>query len=328
MNYKFSLDSSSKKWFYPKCQKKRFVRYKNNLTNQYINSIVGRCDREQSCGYHYSPKGYFEDTGFSQKKYLRSLKAPGPNIRTLPIKKSYIENKLLLKSLQHYQQNNLIIYLKIIFSKEVINQVSEQYKIGTSKKWNGSTIFWQQDNKDKVRSGKVILYNKNTGKRSKKITWVHSILKIPNYNLKQCLFGLHNANKFPNSVIGIVESEKTAIILTALSLTHNILTEYLWMATGSLHLLKEELLIPIKNRKIVLYPDLGQNKSGQGTGIPNKIVTIFLSPLVICLISFFRISIFLLDFAWYSIFSFLLKTPTPGCERGFLKERKILLSFS
>ena len=37
------------------------------------------------------------------------------------------------------------------------------------------------------------------------------------------------------------------------------------MATGSLNMLKEELLVPLKNRKIVLYPDLGINKTKNGS---------------------------------------------------------------
>ena len=88
-----------------------------------------------------------------------------------------------------------------------------------------------------------------------------SVLKLKNFNLKQCLFGLHQLNDFPNHIIGIVESEKTAIIMSGISLQKNILKSYIWMATGSLNMLKEELLIPLKNRKVVMYPDLGQNKS-------------------------------------------------------------------
>ncbi len=109
------------------------------------------------------------------------------------------------------------------------------------------------------------MYDKTTGKRTKNITWVHSVLKLKNFNLKQCLFGLHQLNDFPNHIIGIVESEKTAIIMSGISLQKNILENYIWLATGSLNMLKEELLTPLKNRKIVLYPDLGQNKTKNGS---------------------------------------------------------------
>jgi len=42
---------------------------------------------------------------------------------------------------------------------------------------------------------------------------VHSILEIPKYNLKQCLFGLHLLNENLKQV-AIVESEKTALIMS------------------------------------------------------------------------------------------------------------------
>jgi len=53
--------------------------------------------------------------------------------------------------------------------------------------------------------------------------------------------------------------------MTAISTQKNILQNYIWMATGSLNMLKEELLIPLKDRKIVLYPDLGINKTKNGS---------------------------------------------------------------
>jgi hypothetical protein len=40
-----------------------------------------------------------------------------------------------------------------------------------------------------------MLYNANTGKRIKEpfnhATWVHSVLKLPEFNLQQCFFGEH-----------------------------------------------------------------------------------------------------------------------------------------
>ena len=127
--------------------------------------------------------------------------------------------------------------------------------MGTSKKWNGSTVFWQIDNLNRHRTGKIMLYNTINGKRFKKpynhISWVHKALKIDNYNLKQCLFGLHLVSG-TNKSIAIVESEKTALTMKLF------LPEYTWIATGSKQNLKYELLYPIKNHKIILYPDKGE----------------------------------------------------------------------
>lgn len=71
----------------------------------------------------------------------------------------------------------------------------KRYKVGTSKYWDGATVFWQTDNQNKVRTGKIMLYNPETGKRIKEpynhVTWVHSVLHKGDYNLKQCFFGEH-----------------------------------------------------------------------------------------------------------------------------------------
>ena len=89
-----------------------------------------------------------------------------------------------------------------------LNVEKLEYNIGTSSRYNGgTTVFWQIDTNNKVRTGKLIKYNPSNGKRIKNNTnWVHSVLKISNFNLKQCLFGEHLLNQFPNKTIGIVES--------------------------------------------------------------------------------------------------------------------------
>ena len=98
-----------------------------------------------------------------------------------------------------------------------------------------------------------MLFDTTTGKRVKQpsnhINWIHKTLYIPNYELQQCLFGLHLINEYPKKTIALVESEKTAIIMSLF------LPDYLWIASGSKGNFKKELLEPIKNFKIIAYPD-------------------------------------------------------------------------
>lgn len=96
-----------------------------------------------------------------------------------------------------------------------------------------------------------MLYNKKTGKRSKKVNWVHSVTKLKDYNLKQCLFGLHLLNSDTTKSIAIVESEKTAIIGSIA------FPAFIWMATGNLGNLKRDLIKPLANRRVILFPDAG-----------------------------------------------------------------------
>ena len=46
----------------PQCGRKRcFARYIDEQGQIVFPDNVGRCDHEQSCGYHYSPSDYFKD---------------------------------------------------------------------------------------------------------------------------------------------------------------------------------------------------------------------------------------------------------------------------
>ena len=143
------------------------------------------------------------------------------------------------------------------------DKMVKDYKVGTATNNYNGTVFWQIDDKQNIRGGKIINYH-NTGKRTKYINWVHAIQlkknEIQQFKLNQCLFGLHLSNR-SNKSIAIVESEKTACIMSML------FKKYEWMATGSLKGLSKIKLEPIKHRAIILYPDLGNN---QKEGTPFK----------------------------------------------------------
>lgn len=242
MNYTYSLEKNSKKYNCPNCNKKRYVRFVNNETNELLDYNYGRCDRETSCGYFNKP--------------TENCISPAPVFPKI-IKNtiSSIENSIATATLKNYNSNNLYLYLNNYFKKDLILNTFKKYNVGSSKKWNGATVFWQKDDQNNFRTGKIMLYDPNEGKRVKQpynhISWAHKALKIDNFNLKQCLFGLHLVNKNTNK-IGLVESEKTAITMDLF------LPECLWISTGSKQNLKEELLNPIKDYQIILYPDKGE----------------------------------------------------------------------
>ncbi len=166
----------------------------------------------------------------------------------------YIPSPYLTKSIGRFRNNNLLRFLERTFGLEKTNGVIELYKIGDSKNWFGSTIFWQIDKNNNVRTGKIMLYNKNNGKRIKEpydhINWVHSKLKIPNESIDKCLFGEHLLNQFPDKTIAIVESEKTAVIASLY------FPNFIWMATGGIGNLSYSKLKALIGRKIILFPDL------------------------------------------------------------------------
>ena len=248
--YKYSLDKKTVKHLCPNCHKKRLVLYIKVETAEYVSPLVGRCDREINCGYHYPPKSYFKDTN-QDYNYL----VVKESITTEQSQFSCHSRKELLETLTFYNENNFIQFLKSKFECNEVEQMAFNYKIGTANFWNFGTIFWQVDSNYKVRGGKIIIYN-TSGKRTKYINWIHSIKiksqEISNFNLNQCFFGEHFINNC-DTIIAIVESEKTACIMSLL------FKKYTWLAAGSLNGLSESKMEVLRNRRVILYPDLGIN---------------------------------------------------------------------
>ena len=145
-----------------------------------------------------------------------------------------------------------------------IDEALTAYYIGHSR--FGHTIFWQVDEMQNVRTGKMMLYQ-DDGHRAKNADYnfdfVHAALfrdkSLPQYDeskfeVKQCLFGQHLLNAWPNAQVNIVESEKTALLMAIAYGNH---AADIWMACGGLYNITREKLMPLikQHRKIVLFPD-------------------------------------------------------------------------
>jgi len=198
----------------PRCKKPhQFSRYIDTETGEVLADDVGRCNRIDKCGYHYTPKQYFADKGIKPASVPHK---PQKQTQIRPV--SNIDNEIFRQSLKGYDSNYLIKYLHSIFDTNTVDLLINLYKIGTSSRYGGgTTVFWQIDNNDKVRAGKLIKYAENGHRVHGKNNWVHSVLKLDNFNLKQCLFGEHILKHAPDATVCIVESEKTAINSRCLS---------------------------------------------------------------------------------------------------------------
>ena len=264
-NYRFHLQKykPGSKTSCPACGRKRcFTRYVDDEGAVTFPDSVGICDHVNSCGYHCSPKEYFRDhpevlQTRSEKPFVLYRPATVPKPRqddpSLP---SYIPKDDIMKSLTHYEMNPLFNYLKTVFSEEQTMNIMSTYNIGTSRKWGGSAVFWQVDIAGNVRTGKIMLYDSRTGHRVKEphsyVGWVHSELKLPDFHLKQCLFGEHLLAKNPAMPLAIVESEKTAVICSAF------VPDILWLATGGMNgCFNAETMSVLRDRNVTLFPDLG-----------------------------------------------------------------------
>lgn len=262
-DYKYILEpykSSKSRYCCPRCNKaNQFTRYVNIELNQYVDENVGICNRIEKCGYHLTPKEYFQRFNrFDNASNLsvQNVKpiAPLLNRYKEQIKTTYLESNILLESYERNVKNNFLIYLESLFGKEQMQQLKKEYLIGTSKIDNSRVDFFQVDTNDKIRQLKNIGYDPVTGKK-KDVYFTFPKSKYPDYNLVQCFFGEHLLKRYPDKKVAIVESEKTAIIASLY------IKEFIWLAAGSANGLNYEKTKVLNGREVILYPDLGQYKN-------------------------------------------------------------------
>lgn len=169
---------------------------------------------------------------------------------------NFIDQKYLIDSLG--LDSNFGNFLISVFKFDEVKQILDDYLLGMTK--DGSVIYWYIDKENRIRSGKIMQYDKETGKRVKSemtsISWVHSKMKKNNqlpedWNFTRCLFGEHLLKENPNANICLVESEKTAIIASVY------MPNEIWLATGGLNMFNEGVCRELKGRKVIIFPDLG-----------------------------------------------------------------------
>lgn len=251
MSYQFELEKGSTKHICPACRGKTFVRYIDGETGLYIADEVGRCDREVKCGYHQTPKEYFQISGgnpFHKQSTCNDRKAKGA-IRAIE-KPVFVPDEVFRESLQRYERNTFFRFLVGLFGIDEAMELCSWYCVGTSRYRSGACVFWYLDDSGRVTRGKVMQYDE-TGHRVKGCTnSAHSLMKLGK-SPELHLYGLHLLKLDTSLPIAIVESEKSAILAAGY------FKGFIWMATGSLSTLTAERLKPLQGREIILFPDGG-----------------------------------------------------------------------
>ena len=273
IKYPFELDKTSKKHPCPQCGKKRFVRCIDKETRDYLPDYVGRCDRENGCGYEYTWKQYLQEQGGEIKQFtsLKSVEPPKPT--------DYLPSVYLERSLQRYEANNFYLFLCSLFGDTITKALCAKYLIATSNYWKGAVAFPQIDEQGNFRQIKVMLHDAKTGKRVKEGatvekwnraggTYVSETTQTPcskiigqyinnstrELNLQQTFFGAHLLTEYPEKDVCIVESEKTAIIASVY------LPQFNWLATGGAsgcRWREYEVYKLLKGRSVTFFPDYG-----------------------------------------------------------------------
>lgn len=246
----------------PKCGGRHCFTYYVDENNQPLDKTVGRCDHESGCGYHYPPKEYFSNHpelkctkeycphSFKKERPVASGKPSGISFGTIPdeyVVRSRSDDSHLIQFLLSLQGDNA----------ENVCRVLNDYRIGATR--DGSTIFWQIDAEGRVRTGKIIQYNREDGHRirDKGVSWVHSLLKRQSaigedWTLVQCLFGEHLLSLAANQrkVVAVVESEKTAVICAIQY------PDCVWLATGGKSQLSPDKMRVLAGRTVIFFPDV------------------------------------------------------------------------
>ena len=175
-------------------------------------------------------------------------------------------------------------------SEEQMQRAAQRYRLGASR--DGGVIFWQIDEFDQLRDGKIMHYRPDCHRdHDRKPTWTAYLLRkhgqLPkDWNTDHCLFGLHllslperqlpllsrrgkgwsdkaadhYADQTPSDspysgeeTIAVVEAEKTAVIMSEVK------PEYIWLATGGKTELNVAKLRPLEGHRIILFPDTDED---------------------------------------------------------------------
>ena len=263
----------------PQCGKNEFSPYINVLTGQPIDDKrCGKCNRETNCGYHYSPKDWFEahrperrewvpreeyiarkrqerwEAEEAKRMYLqREAERKARRFNPLsgeqhPDAVDYISRMNELCEQSQSVDNALARWLYTMFPKNEVDEVLRLYRTGSTP--DGWIVYWQIDLHHRARTGKMMAYGPD-GHRLKgsgpSFNWVHAKEGIEQL-ADQCLFGEHRLMEWEDTV-ALVESEKTAIYM---SLRY---PNILWLATGGKQNFKPEVLWPLCGREVYVLPD-------------------------------------------------------------------------
>lgn len=234
--------------------------YSRHDSEMCYNRALRQTGKQVSIGYL---KGVLKRLGIDidHPRYRASgpLQPVKPNPKTTTTTKTMknIPFNSLMRSLPGNRpvlgRNLLIDLLLRLYPQQAVLMACERYLIGFNSFITGemgdALIFWQVDDKRKIVNAKSINYRFD-GHRDKKMPPMVLYPGNP-----QCLFGQHLLGEDPTKPIAIVESEKTALIMSI------VMPEFVWMACGSLNNFNEHFLKPLRHRTIIAFPDVDYTRN-------------------------------------------------------------------
>lgn len=258
----------------PNCHDSHSFTLYVDRSNNPISPICGRCDHESSCGYHLTPHQYYmlhpeQRRPITFSNYCRPVQTiiRPATICTIPATIAADATS------DPHMQSHLERFLRTRFPDTAIDRIRQDYRLHSTT--DGSTIFYQIDISNHIRTAKIMQYNLQTGHRVKdprcpgRIGWLHCRLirdgLLPHdWQLTQCLFGEHllQAPGNMDKPVALVESEKTAVICAAA------MPDTVWLATGGKSQLSSDKLAILRHRHVIVFPDLDAHQHWVNTITP------------------------------------------------------------
>ena len=286
--YRYTLEKGSRKHRCPKCGRKSFVRYIDTRTGEYLPERYGRCDHEQSCGYHLNPynDGYSREAEGETAARVwipRRLQAPPPPTPTAAPVMVPDEVYRPFETLGNSSvfARNLRHNVPFPFPDSDISKVVQLYRLGAvpGGRWAGAVCFPYIDTHGDIRTVQVMQYDETNHKTG--ATFLHSILKayykksggvpdwVQDYNEQEkrvsCLFGAHLLKAYPHNPVALVEAPKTAVIgALYYGFPDESSNNPVWVAIFNKSSFTFDKLTALEGRRVEVYPDLSTDTDKAG----------------------------------------------------------------
>ena len=236
-------------------------------TNERVSRRVWRNER--------SPRRYVKSTEQAEKKIAYFAKRAGMNLKHRTTRRTQSRSTRpqtvpkppllppvlvniadITAACEKAPLSALFNFLCRFFPIDEVSRIFHVYQAGTTREFGNvpgmmGTAFPYIDQSGRCIDVKLMAYDV-TGHRRKNgysANWYLAKRKLSDRRAPWPLFGEHLLTRNPSAHVGVVESEKTALIASLA------LPGYLWVATGSKQNLNPERCRALKGRDVFLFPD-------------------------------------------------------------------------
>ena len=246
----------------PKCGRKSFVPYIYNDTGEIIDPTCGRCDHEQSCGYHLPPAEFFK----ANPDHNNGRGGFMPYTRPIPTTIDFcgLDEWAARQTADEALESDFARGLVNYFDTEAVKSAISRYHIQSIGR--GRNTAFPCISVDGMVTDVMVLgyqadlhrndvcyhyYGDTAQKEQLKADYPEG------YKYDPCYFGEHLLAEQTDKNVAVVESQKSAVICSML------FPDMLWLAScgcGNFNVTKSRVL---KDRRVFVYSDKGSSEKWQ-----------------------------------------------------------------